>query len=78
MDAIERRSGPSHGSAGVRIGDFVIRADGKEVFRSPVIRNADLAKYDVNVTGGKLLELIVEDGGDGNAVTGDYGLIPRS
>ena len=51
---------------------FVIRADGKEVFRSSVIRNADLAKYDIDVTGGKLLELIVEDGGDGNR--NDWGL----
>ena len=51
---------------------FVIRLDGKELFRSPVIRNAVLAQYDVDVTGGKLLELITEDGGDGNRH--DWGL----
>ena len=39
---------------------FVIKADGKESFRSRVIRGANKASYDVNVTGVKTLELIVE------------------
>ncbi len=51
---------------------FVIKADGKEVFRSSVIRKSAKANYDVNVSGVKTLELIVEDGGNGNG--NDWGL----
>jgi hypothetical protein len=51
---------------------FVIKADGKEIFRSPVIRKSAKASYKVDVTGVKTLELIVEDGGNGNG--NDWGL----
>jgi hypothetical protein len=45
---------------------FVIRTDGKEVFRSSVIRGPSKASYDVNVSGVKSLELIVEKATDRN------------
>lgn len=51
---------------------FIIRADGQEVFRSVVIRGASIANYAVNVTGVKILELIVDDAGDGRS--NDWGL----
>jgi hypothetical protein len=51
---------------------FVIRADGKEVFRSRTIRKTEKARYDIDLTNAKLLELIVEDGGNGNS--NDWGL----
>lgn len=46
---------------------FVIKADGKELYRSPGIRGAKKAEYDVDVTGIKTLELVVEKASDGNA-----------
>ena len=51
---------------------FVIKADGKEVYRSPLIRGAKVAAYKINVTVVKKLELIVDptDNGNGN----DWGL----
>lgn len=46
---------------------FVIMADKKEAFRSPVMKYGMAAvNVDVNLKGVKLLSLIVEDGGDGN------------
>ena len=45
---------------------FVIKADGKEVFRSSAIRGASQAHYDLNVTGVNTLELVVEKAQDGN------------
>jgi hypothetical protein len=51
---------------------FVIKADGKEVFRSTTIRKSAKASYDVDVTEVKTLEFIVEDGGNGNG--NDWGL----
>lgn len=39
---------------------FVIKADDKEVFRSEKIRGTEHARYDIDVTGVKKLELIVE------------------
>jgi hypothetical protein len=51
---------------------FSIKADGKELFHSPTIRGASQAAYDVDVTNVKTLELIVDDGGDGNG--NDWGL----
>ncbi len=44
---------------------FVVKADGKEVFRSPLIQGEDSANVTLNVSGVKTLELISEDGGDG-------------
>lgn len=46
---------------------FVIMADKKEAFRSPVMKYGMAAvNVDINLKGVKLLSLIVEDGGDGN------------
>ncbi len=45
---------------------FVIKTDGKEVFRSAVIRGSSKASYDVNVSGAKFLELIVEKASERN------------
>jgi hypothetical protein len=51
---------------------FVIKADGREVFRSGAVQDATHAQYDVDVTGVKTLELIVEQAQAGNG--GDWGL----
>jgi hypothetical protein len=45
---------------------FVIKTDGKEVFRSSSIRGATHAYYDVDVAGAKTLELLVENAYDHN------------
>ena len=52
---------------------FVVRGDDKELFRSPLVKDRVLRKLDVDVRGVKLLELSVEDGGDGNH--GDWGVL---
>jgi hypothetical protein len=51
---------------------FVVRGDGKELFRSPLVKDQTLRKLDVDLQGVNLLELSVEDGGDGN--NGDWGV----
>jgi hypothetical protein len=45
---------------------FVIKTDGKEAFRSPVIRGSSKAAYEVDLSGAKSLELIVEKATDRN------------
>jgi hypothetical protein len=45
---------------------FVIKTDGKEVFRSSIIRGATHAHYVVDVAGVKTLELLVENAYDHN------------
>jgi hypothetical protein len=45
---------------------FVIKADGKELFRSSTIRDATTPSYEVDVAGVKRLELIVEKASDRN------------
>ncbi len=50
---------------------FVIKVDSETRFESGVVTYRDRAlRVDLDVTGAKLLELIVEDGGDG--ITGDH------
>ncbi|MBK1833310.1 NPCBM/NEW2 domain-containing protein [Roseibacillus ishigakijimensis] len=44
---------------------FIIKLDGKEVFQSAVLKAGKQANYQIDLTGGKELELIVTDGGDG-------------
>ncbi|MEN6308560.1 MAG: NPCBM/NEW2 domain-containing protein [Anaerohalosphaeraceae bacterium] len=44
---------------------FVILTDGKEVFRSNTVREHHVQQAEIDVTGAGLLELVVEDGGDG-------------
>lgn len=50
---------------------FVIRADGKELWRSKKTESGTLRDYELNVAGVKELELTVEDAGDGNGA--DWG-----
>jgi hypothetical protein len=51
---------------------FVIKTDGKEVFRSPTTEPGPTHPYDIDLSGVKQLELLTEDGGDGKGV--DWGL----
>jgi len=51
---------------------FVIKTDGKEVFRSGVVRGSNHPSYDVDVTGVKTLELVVEKAQEQNG--GNWGL----
>lgn len=51
---------------------FVIKTDGKEVFRSSIIRGTSHVRYDVSVTGVKTLELLVEKAVERNG--GNWGL----
>jgi hypothetical protein len=51
---------------------FVVRGDGRELFRSPLVKDHHLRKADVDVAGVQMLELCVEDGGDG--ATNDWGV----
>jgi hypothetical protein len=51
---------------------FVVRGDGKELFRSERIADHRLQRLEVNVTEVKQLELIVENAGDGNS--NDWGV----
>jgi hypothetical protein len=51
---------------------FVIKTDGKEVYRSSIIRGSKQARYEVDVTGVKTLELLVEQAYDQNG--GNWGL----
>ncbi|RYX84122.1 DUF3472 domain-containing protein [bacterium] len=44
---------------------FVVKGDGKELYRSPLVQGEDTRELQVNVSGVKTLELITEDGGDG-------------
>lgn len=51
---------------------FVVRGDGKELLRSPLIKDRRLHDFDVDLSGIGSLELITEDGGDGAA--NDWGV----
>ena len=51
---------------------FVIRADGKEVFRSPKTEPGLARPFEINLTGVRALELGTEDAGDGG--NNDWGL----
>ena len=51
---------------------FVVRGDDKELFRSKTVKDHRLRTLDVDVTGVKALELVVENAGDGN--TSDWGV----
>ncbi len=51
---------------------FVVRGDGRELFRSALVTDHALRRLDVVIRGVNRLELLVEDGGDGN--TNDWGL----
>lgn len=51
---------------------FVIKTDGKEVFRSDIIRGSKQTRYSIDVSGVKTLELVVEKANDQNG--GNWGL----
>jgi len=51
---------------------FVVRGDGKELARSPQIKPRTIHALDVDIRRVKVLELVVENGGDGN--NGDWGV----
>lgn len=51
---------------------FVIKTDGREVFRSPKLVPGKTAAYDLDLAGVESLELVTEDAGDGKAA--DWGL----
>ena len=51
---------------------FVVRGDGRELFRSPSVKDQALRTVEVDAQGVNLLELSVEDGGDGT--NGDWGV----
>lgn len=56
---------------------FVIRADGREVFRSPKLGPGKTAAYDVDLAGVRSLELVTEDAGDGNGADWGVWLAPE-
>jgi len=47
---------------------FVVKADGREIYRSKKIAGSATAKISANIAGAKTLELVVEDAGEGNRV----------
>ncbi|MBR4751627.1 MAG: NPCBM/NEW2 domain-containing protein [Thermoguttaceae bacterium] len=51
---------------------FVVRGDGKELFRSELITDHELHNETVDVSNVQTLELVVEDGGNGN--TSDHSI----
>lgn len=51
---------------------FILKADGREVFRSAVIRGAKQAAYKINLDGVSKLELLVDPAADGKG--NDWGL----
>ena len=55
---------------------FVIKVDAKEVFRSSAIRGRELVRYDINLTGAKTLELLVNKANDGNGANWGLWLDP--
>jgi hypothetical protein len=69
-----------HGEAGLHTAHqgtaygvvFVIKADGKQVYRSAIIRGASGVSYEVDLTGVKKLELIADKASDRNG--GNWGL----
>jgi hypothetical protein len=56
---------------------FLIKVDGREVFRSPKLGPGRTASYDIDLAGVKTLELITEDGGDGAGADWGVWLAPE-
>jgi len=46
---------------------FIVRGDGRELFRSELLKGTRTAEIDVGIEGVKRLELVVESGKQGNA-----------
>ena len=51
---------------------FVVRGDGRELFRSETVADQNVRSIDIGISGVDVLELIVENAGNGNA--GDWGI----
>ena len=51
---------------------FVVKGDGRELFRSPTIRDHQRRSLDLDISQITSLTLVVEDGGDGT--NGDWGV----
>jgi len=56
---------------------FVVKGDGKELFRSETIRDRTVREQVIPITGLQRLELIVEDAGDGNGSDWGVWIEPR-
>jgi len=56
---------------------FVVKADGKELFRSQLVKDRVSRDVDVNVENVEQLQLVVEDGGNGNRSDWGVWLNPR-
>jgi hypothetical protein len=56
--------------------EFIVKLDGAEKWRSGVLRKRQLKTCDLNVTGAQKIELIVENGGDGNNADHGYWIAP--
>ncbi len=55
---------------------FIIKADGKDVFRSPTTEHGTTHAYDIDLRGVNQLELITQDAGDGKAADWALWLAP--
>jgi hypothetical protein len=71
----ETKFGVQDGKEGTVV--FVVRGDGKELFRSEKIRAGSLGETKLDVKNVQTLELIVEDGGDGKNSDWGVWLEPR-
>lgn len=56
---------------------FVVRGDGKELFRSARVKDSQVREMDADVSGVGRLELVVEDAGDGNRADWGVWLAPQ-
>lgn len=56
---------------------FVIKANGRELFRSPELGPGKTTAYDVDLAGVDALELVTEDAGDGNGADWGVWLTPE-
>jgi hypothetical protein len=56
---------------------FVIKTDGREVFRSPKRSPGKTATYDIDLAGVESLELVTEDSSDGNGADWGVWLAPE-
>ena len=80
--ALGGKWGRLHGHAGLAAGHdgsvvFVIRGDGRELWRSPLVKDGKLVAYDVALAGVAQLELATEPGPDGNGSDWALWLEPR-
>ena len=62
---------------GGRSAVFLVKGDGRTLYRSPLLQNDAVAKCSVDIRGVRALELITEDGGDGNGHDWSVWLGPR-